>query len=339
MHLQLAFGRDEAESIAELRRLCRRKLPGVMSDCFSVGSLKGVTHEGLWTGTQAQLLSDLSDKFALVENLLETCPSNLRGWLEECSVLIEAIKTDIAGGALGKDFVFPRGHPLTFRFKMLRWPHSDADFSSCTETKNKARAIGWKADFGVQEDEGIKFIKKRKLKAYFPVQQVLTLNEVLQAMKAHARDHNVRIAQWRCADPDQECRRMVIGFHTSSTKLWSNVLAFDYIQEADEEGAADVAAGLMKHWTHFVEDYGRMFVQKGENGVECVSLNRNLTYPPIPIEALRRVIRPPEGEAGKKFLSEFLHGLNVKIFLVWQVWEETPPVSGEALRVGVGGAQ
>jgi hypothetical protein len=51
------------------------------------------------------------------------------------------------------------------------------------------------------------------------------------------------------------------------------------------------------------------------------------------------VIRPPEGEAGKKFLSEFLHGLNVKIFLVWQVWEETPPVSGEALRVGVGGAQ
>ena len=77
----------------------------------------------------------------------------------------------------------------------------------------------------------------------------------------------------------------------------------------------------MKDWAHFTEDYGRIFVQKGDDALECLSPK------PYPVkgEGLRRVIRPPEGRKGSEFLNRLLDSSNLKIFLVWQVWEEEPP--------------
>jgi len=330
--------------LAELRGLCQRKLPGIVSEYFSIGSLKGVTHPDLWKGSKEELLLDLTSKSHLFGTLAADCAIvAVKLWLAACQQLVKEIINTVNGWADSSDFYLNEKDPLIKRYKMLRWPNNGEDFGGCPNTETVASRLGWSAALGVA---GLRATTKQNY--YFPVPPVLNLPDMLVDMRCRAGDGVVRIEAWRCSEPDQEWRLPATGFDSRSTertKLWSNVLAFAY-QHKPEVDARAIASGLMKRWGHFPTSYGRMFVRKETRAVECVSLGATSSLD-ISSEQLERIVRPPEGKRARQAFDELVSFGNLWIFLVWQVWEEEPPAgksagpSGKSAVVGgrLGGMQ
>ena len=136
-HLELAFGNDETTLKAELRSLCLPKLPGLVSASFSIGSLKGVTHKGLWKGSKDALLSDLANKQKVFNELLDNARlSRISVWLKACAELVAEIIREVQKWTADRpDFSLGEYDPLIARYKLLRCPNDDTDFRACATTR------------------------------------------------------------------------------------------------------------------------------------------------------------------------------------------------------------